>query len=79
MRSAMKSGNRMGVARALAMISQLGVTIIVCIFAGVWIGNWLDDKLGTSGICLIICIIIGVASGFLNVYKILTKGFRNKK
>ena len=81
MRSAMKpgSGQRMGIAHALAMVSQIGITMIVCVFAGVWAGNWLDQKLGTSGICLIVCILIGILAGFMNVYKLLTKGVKNKK
>lgn len=74
----MKSKDRVGIARALAMVSQIGITMLVCVFAGVWIGNWLDEKLGTSGIFLIIFIIIGVISGFLNIYKLLTKGAGKK-
>ena len=74
----MKSKDRVGIARALAMVSKIGITMLVCVFAGVWIGNWLDEKLGTSGIFLIIFIIIGVISGFLNIYKLLTKGAGKK-
>ena len=74
----MKSSEKMGIARALAMISQIGITMIVCIGAGVWFGGWLDGKLGTHGICLIVCILIGVAAGFMNVYKMLMKGSKTK-
>lgn len=74
----MKSKDRMGIARALAMVSQIGITMIVCVFAGVWIGNWLDDKLGTSGICLIIGIFFGIICGFMNIYKLLTRGMGKK-
>lgn len=74
----MKAKERMGVARALAMISQIGITMIVCIGAGVWFGGWLDGKLGTHGICLIVCILVGVAAGFMNVYKMLMKGSKSK-
>jgi len=77
--SVMKAKDRMGIARAFAMVSQIGITMIVCVFGGVWIGNWLDEKLGTPGICLIVCIFIGIIGGFMNVYKLLTKGMGNKK
>ena len=66
-----------GVAKAISMISQIGITMIVCIFVGVWGGNWLDEHLGTHGICLIVCILVSIAAGFVNVYKLLMKG--NKK
>lgn len=74
----MKSKDRMGIARALAMVSQIGITMLVCVFVGVWVGNWIDQKLNTPGIFLIIFIIIGVVSGFLNIYKLLTKGVGKK-
>ena len=64
--------------RMLLLISQIGITMIVCIGAGVWFGGWLDGKLGTKGICLIIFILIGVGAGFMNVYKMLMKGSRNR-
>lgn len=75
----MKAKDRMGIARAFAMVSQIGITMLVCVFGGVWIGNWLDEKLGTPGICLIVCIFVGIIAGFMNVYKLLTKGMGNKK
>lgn len=74
----MKSKDRVGIARALAMVSQIGITMIVCVFVGVWVGGWLDEKAGTTGIFLIICTILGVISGFMNIYKLLTKGVGKK-
>ena len=74
----MKTKEKMGIARALAMVSQIGITMIVCVGAGVWFGNWLDGKIGTHGICLIIFILLGVAAGFMNVYKMLMKGSKTK-
>lgn len=74
----MKAREKMGIAQALAMITQLGITMVVCIGAGVWFGGWLDGKLGTHGICLIVFILIGVAAGFMNVYKMLMKGSKRR-
>ncbi len=81
MKSAMRPGSneRIGIARALAVVTQIGVIMVVCVFAGVWIGNWIDSKLGTTGIFLIVCILLGVAAGFMNVYRVLTKGLRKRK
>lgn len=81
MKSAMKFGgkNKMGIANAIAMVSQLGINMLVCVFVGVWVGHWIDGKIGTTGIFLIICTLLGVTAGFMSVYKLLTKGLRKKK
>lgn len=77
-RKQMKAKEKFGIAQALAMISQIGITMVVCIGFGVWFGGWLDGKLGTGPICLIACVIIGILAGFMNVYKLLMKGSKNK-
>lgn len=74
----MKGNEIFGIAKAITLITQIGITMIVCIFFGVWGGNWLDEKLGTNGICLIVCILISIAGGFVNVYKLLMKGSKKR-
>jgi len=74
----MNSNNKMGIAKALALVSQIGITMVVCVFAGVWVGNWLDGKLGTHGICMIVCIILCILGGFMNVYKLIMKGSKKR-
>jgi len=44
----------------LFYISQIGISMVVPIFAGVYIGNYLDDKFSTGGILLLVFIILGV-------------------
>jgi uncharacterized membrane protein YfcA len=62
----------------LAILSQVGLMMIIPIFGGVYIGNWVDNKLGTR-FFLFIFIIIGVMSAFMNLYKYTTKGAKNNK
>lgn len=57
----------------LALVSQIGFTIITPILLGVYIGTKLDKWLKTSAIFLTIFIVMGVISGFLNAYKIIAK------
>ncbi|AGB42341.1 Putative F0F1-ATPase subunit (ATPase_gene1) [Halobacteroides halobius DSM 5150] len=63
--------DKIGILKALALLSQVGITIIVPIIAGVWLGNYLDQLLGTNILFLILCILSGVFIGFRNAYKLL--------
>jgi ATP synthase protein I len=58
------------VLKNLALISQIGISIITPILLGVYLGNFIDKRLGTNGVFAIILIIIGAAAGFLNIFKL---------
>lgn len=62
----------------LALISQIGFSVITPILLGVFIGQFLDKKLGTKGIFAIIFIILGAGGGFVNLFKI-TGATKNKR
>lgn len=62
-----------------ALVSQIGVMMVVPIVLGVWLGNFLDKKLGTSGLFLIIFILLGVGAAFRNVYLLVYKEFKKKE
>ncbi len=53
--------------RALAMISQFGINMLVPIFMCSFIGILLDKKLGTS-YWVIILFLVGAMAGFRNVF-----------
>lgn len=67
----MNSKNFLGIGKNLALVTQLGVTILapigVCMFAA----NFLINKFNLSDGVMIVAILIGVAAGFLNIYKIV--------
>ena len=52
------------IAKGLALMSQLGITVALCIFLGVFIGRFLDSRFDTSPLFLFIFAIIGCASAF---------------
>lgn len=54
----------------LALISQIGLSIITPILLGLFMGQFLDKKLGTSGIFAIFFMLLGVGGGFMNLFKI---------
>jgi len=57
-----------GIMQNFALVSQVGIMMLVPILGGVVIGNFLDNKLGTQAIFLIIFIILGVGTSFRNLY-----------
>lgn len=62
-----------------ALVSQIGVTMVIPIVLGVWLGGIIDKKLGTGGLFLIILMLLGIASGFRNVYLLVYKQFEKKE
>lgn len=50
--------------RGLAQMSQIGVSITVCIFIGVFIGRFLDSFFDTSPWLLLIFSFLGASAAF---------------
>lgn len=75
----MKKQNRQEVYKSLALISQIGINMVVSIFIGFIIGKFLDNKLGTQWIFSIIFLIIGTVAGFINLFKIAELGSKKRK
>lgn len=74
----MKKRNYRESLKNIALISQIGLSVIIPIFMGVYIGQLIDARLGLNGFFSIILILIGTASGFLNIFK-LTVGLGKKR
>lgn len=62
--------------KAIAMISQIGITMLVPIFLCLYIGMKLDEWFNTNFIAMI-GIVLGIMTAFRNVY-IITKQFYAK-
>jgi len=60
----------LGMYQNLVFVSQIGISMALPIFMGVYGGNWLDQRFGTKGIFLLIGILFGVGTSFMNLYKI---------
>ena len=52
---------------------QFALTIMVFVFAGVW----LDRRLGTSPWLLLLCVFFGAGGGFYSMYRTVTRGGRD--
>ncbi len=63
------------IGKALALITQIGVSMVVPIFLCLILGSFLDKIFHTGNILMIVFIILGVCAGFRSVYvKVLIRG-----
>ncbi|MSS43283.1 AtpZ/AtpI family protein [Anaerosalibacter bizertensis] len=66
----MKNNNKKTIGEGIALITQVGLSIITPILIGVYLGNLMDKKLNTGMVFTIIFIIVGALSGFMNLFKL---------
>ena len=62
----------------VALITQIGISMITPILLGVFIGGWIDKWAKTDGVFMLILVIIGAGGGFVNLFKI-TGAFKDKR
>lgn len=62
------------VTKALALFTQIAVSMIVPIFLCFFVGKAIDGVFRTNGIFLVVFTILGILAGFRSVY-MLVKGF----
>ncbi len=58
--------------RALGLAGQVGLTMVLSILAGLFLGQWLDGSLGTKPVFTLILIFIGMIAGAWGVYRQLS-------
>lgn len=63
----------------LALVSQIGISIVVMIGGGVLLGNFLDKLFGTNLVFLVAFTVLGVASAFYYIYKMGVQGINGRK
>lgn len=73
-----KNDNDRSALKNLALISQIGISMITPILLGLFIGGWIDKKAGTNGIFAIILMLLGVGGAFMNLFNI-TNAFKGKR
>ena len=47
----------------------LGLQFAISILVFLWLGQWLDRKLGTGPILLIVCVFLGAGAAFYSIYR----------
>lgn len=71
--------NKTKILANLALITQIGFTVVLMLIACIFIGKYLDDKFGTKVLFLIIFTILGVLSAFNYIFKIGLKGIGSSR
>lgn len=74
----MKKNNTSKILENVALVNHIGITMLVTIGGGIFLGKFIDDKIGTRGVFLGIFTILSVLAAFMNLYKLTTKGFKKK-
>lgn len=69
---------RKEILRALSMISQIGISMLVPILGCILIGAFLDKHFGTDVVFLIIFTILGVGASFRTLYMMTVHQFKDK-
>lgn len=59
--------------RLLAVVSSVGLSLVIATFLGLALGLWLDSKFGTKPILTIVFLVLGIIAGFRNYYLIMRK------
>jgi len=54
----------------IALITQIGLSMITPILLGVYIGGIIDEKSGTNMVFRIIFILLGVAVAFIQLFRL---------
>lgn len=68
--------NKRELFQSLAMVSSMGISVVLAIGIGVWFGLTLDRWFGTKPWFFYIFLFIGIAAGFKNIYLIAGREIR---
>ncbi len=61
----------------LTVFASVGTQLVVSIFIGFGMGYWLDKQLGTQPVLMLVFMLLGVAAGFLNIYRTVVRGTKS--
>lgn len=54
----------------LALISQVGLNVLIPILGCMLLGAWLDKKTEGSGLFLLLLTLVGIAAGVMNILRL---------
>ena len=72
----LKQGERSEIMSALSLFTHIGLTMVICIIGCIFLGIFLDNRLGTGRVFMFIFLALGVASAFWSAYKMIMKSMK---
>lgn len=69
----MDSKNWRRILRAMSLLTQLGLMMIVNIGVGFGLGYWLDNLFGRGLLFKVMGLLLGIGAGFYSAYKLIIK------
>mgnify|MGYP000020606293 CR=1 FL=1 len=69
----MPSRGRLQFVRYLALLTELGLSVVVPTLLGALAGRWLDDRLGSAPLLLVLGLLLGLAGGARNAYGLVKR------
>ena len=63
----------------MAYASSVGIGMVIAVFGGLFLGNLMDEKLGTSPFFTLLLMLMGVVAGFRSLYNLIRKYFKDEK
>ena len=63
----------------MAYASSVGFAFVLLIFGGIFVGSWLDKKMGTSFFFTMLLFIMGIIGGFRNLYVLISRSFQDDR
>jgi len=62
--------------RSIMNLMSAGFVLVACIVLGYFLGRYLDGKLGTDPWCSVGGFFVGVAAGFLELFRTVSRNLR---
>jgi ATP synthase protein I len=62
----------------MAYASSIGIGMVLMIFGGLFLGNYLDEKLGGGHRLVFLFTFLGILVGFRNLYGLIKRSFRDE-
>jgi len=64
---------RADLVRTIGALSTVGLSFVLAVVIGAWLGRVLDSWLGTSPWLFLLGFFLGLAAGILNVYRTVSR------
>lgn len=63
----------------MAYASSIGISMVIAIFGCLFLGIWLDRKLGTDPYLTLLFLLMGIVAGFRNMYVLIRRSFKDEQ